>query len=132
MRNAFRACAVCLALGVSIAASPASHAARTNEPDAIDGKIRETRVIGGVRYATVTVGSDDGVTRGTKLCVYGGRTGRDVLGTVEITVVEPEEAMGRVTGPKVADVRENDRVRSEEKAPSPPPRIVPATVPSAR
>ena len=131
MRTAFRTCAYCLALSVSIAARPAPRAAPGNGQSPIDGKICHTRVVDGVRYATVTVGSDDGVTRGTKLRVYGGRTGRDVLGTVDITVVEPEEAMDRVTGPRAADVRENDRVRSEEKVAS-PPLIVPAMAPSAR
>ena len=88
---------------------------RANAGAPVEGEIRETRVVDGVVYASVTVGADDGVSRRTKLHVFGGRTGRELLGTIEITAVEPEEAVGRVTGPWAAEVREKDRVRSQQE-----------------
>ena len=132
----------CLALGVSIATllaacavhagtaaiAPAAQAVR--EP--IEGTIRETRVIGGVVYVSVSVGTDDGISRGTRLSVYGGRAGREIVGTVVITNVEPEEAIGRVTGPRADEVRSNDSVRSEERVASPPPPFVPVSGRSGR
>ena len=109
-----------------LAAAAVAGAAEGKAEDVADGRIRETRVVRGNRYATVSIGTDHGIRRGMRLRIFGGRTGREVLGTVEITNTEPEESVGRVSGPRAADVRENDRVRAEERVPS-PPRIVPAT-----
>ena len=109
----------CIALGISIAALIVPGAARGDEAKAVEGKVRETRVVAGVVYATVSLGSDDEIRRGTRLRVVGGKDGREFLATIEITNVEPEEAVGRVTGPKAAEVRKDDQVRTEEK-PAPP------------
>ena len=109
----------CIALGISIATLIAPGAARGDEAKAVEGKIRETRVVAGVVYATVSLGSDDEIRRGTRLRVYGGKDGREVLATLEITNVEPEEAVGPLTGPRAAEVRKDDQVRTEEK-PAPP------------
>ena len=108
-----------------LATAAAAVAAEGNGEDAVEGRIRETRVVDGKRYATVSVGTDDGITRGKRLSVFGGRTGREFLGTVEISNAEPGEAVGRVSGPRAGEVRENDRVRAQDSVTS-PPRIVPA------
>ena len=97
--------------------APAAQAVR--EP--VEGTIREMRVVAGVVYATVSVGTDDGIRRGARFRVYGGPTRREVLGTVVITNAEPEEAVGRVVGPRAAEVRAKDNVRSHERVTSPPP-----------
>jgi hypothetical protein len=88
-------------------------AANGNEGDPVEGRVRETRVVDGVRYASVSSGSDHGVTRGMRLSVFGGKTGRELLGTIEVTAVEPGECIGRLSGDRAAEVRENDRVRPE-------------------
>jgi hypothetical protein len=49
-----------------------------------------------------------------RLSVFGGPTGRELLGTVEITHVDPEESVGRVSGPRAAEVRQDDRVRPQK------------------
>ena len=141
MAHPLRPRAACLALGVSIATLLAPQAAPAGTADVapaaqavrepVEGTIRETRVVEGVVYVSVSVGTDDGVSRGTRLRVYGGRSGREILGTVVITNVEPEEAIGRVTGARAAEVRAKDNVRSEERVAS-PPLIVPVSVRSGR
>jgi hypothetical protein len=93
---------------------------RRNAAEPIEGHVRSTRVVDGVVYVTVSVGSEDAVTRRTTLLVYGGRAGREVLGTIVITTVDLEESVGRVTGPRAAEVREGNRVRSQDTATSPP------------
>ena len=89
------------------------------------------RVVAGVVYVTVSIGTDDGIGGRTRLRVYGGPTGREILGTVVITNAEPEEAIGRVVGPRAAEVRSEDTVRSEERVASPPP-FVPVSGRSVR
>ena len=103
---------------------------RANAADPIEGTVRETRVVNGVVYVSLSVGSDEGITRGMRLRVYGGRASQEVLGTVEVTAVDPEESIGRVKGPRAAEVREDDRVSSRERVAS-PPRTAAATGPSA-
>ena len=130
-----------LALSVAIAALSAPYAAPAGAAeiapaapaarDPIEGTIRETRVVARVVYVTVSVGTDDGIRRGTRLRVCGGRSGREMLGTVVITNAEPEEAIGRVVGPRAAEVRPDDQVRVEERVTSPPP-FIPVSVRSGR
>lgn len=79
----------------------------------VNGVVRETRKIAGVPYATISIGSADAVTRGMRLRVLGGRGGQEFLGYVDVTQVEPDEAIGRLTGPRIGEVRANSQVVSQ-------------------
>ena len=77
-------------------------------PDRVEGVITETRKVGGKNYAVISLGSDDGVRRHTRLMVIG-RDGQ-FLGYVTVTNVEPEEAVGVLSGRRADEIRRNDRV----------------------
>ena len=77
----------------------------------IEGVIRERRIIAGQPYATISIGSNDAVTKGAKLNVLS-QNGQ-WLGYVTVTTVEPEEAIGRLEGPGINQIRENDRVTNK-------------------
>jgi hypothetical protein len=79
----------------------------------VNGVVREKRVIAGVPYATISIGSADAVTKGMRLRVLGGRNGQDFLGYVDVTQVEPDEAIGRLTGPRINEVTVNSQVVSQ-------------------
>jgi hypothetical protein len=79
----------------------------------INGVVREKRVIAGVPYATISIGSADAVSKGMRLRVLGGRNGQEFLGYVDVTNVEPDEAIGRLTGPRINEVTTNSQVVSQ-------------------
>jgi len=79
----------------------------------VNGVVREKRVIAGVPYATISIGSADAVTKGMRLQVLGGRNGQEFLGYVDVTNVEPDEAIGRLSGPRVNEVTINSQVVSQ-------------------
>ena len=78
----------------------------------VNGVVREKRVIAGVPYATISIGSADAVQRGMRLRVLGGRNGQEFLGYVDVTQVDPEEAIGRLSGPRINEVTVNSQVVS--------------------
>jgi multidrug efflux pump subunit AcrA (membrane-fusion protein) len=79
----------------------------------VNGVVREKREISGVPYATISIGSADAVTRGMRLRVLGGRNGQEFLGYVDVTNVEPDEAIGRLSGPRVNEINANSQVVSQ-------------------
>jgi septal ring factor EnvC (AmiA/AmiB activator) len=79
----------------------------------INGVVREKRVIAGVPYATISIGSADAVSKGMRLRVLGGRGGQEFLGYVDVTNVAPDEAIGRLTGPRVNEVTKDSQVVSQ-------------------
>ena len=85
--------------------------ARSGLP-AINGIIRDVRPIAGQQYATVSVGTADGVKRGMEFKVLD-RQGGNFLGTLVIDSVEPNEATGRLTGPRLAEIRPGVEVRTQ-------------------
>ena len=85
---------------------------RVNPTVNVNGVVREKRVIAGVPYATISIGSADAVTRGMRLRVLGGRNGQEFLGYVDVTQVEPDEAIGRLSGPRINEVTVNNQVVS--------------------
>lgn len=94
-------------------ARQASGALRVNPNVNVNGVVREKRVIAGVPYATISIGSADAVTRGMRLRILGGRGGQEFLGYVDVTNVEPNEAIGRLTGPRINEVTVNNQVVSQ-------------------
>ena len=79
---------------------------------AINGVIRDVRKIANIDYATISVGTADGVTRGMEFKVIDRQTG-DFLGTVVVDSVEPNEAVGRLAGPKMSTIRPGVEVRTQ-------------------
>jgi myosin heavy subunit len=70
---------------------------------AISAVIRDTQQIAGVPYATISVGANAQVTKGMAFSLVSGSG--DFLGTLTVDTVEPDEAMGRLSGPKVEQVQ---------------------------
>ena len=83
-------------------------------PDAgpINGVIRRVDIIGGKKYATISVGSSDNVTKGMKFSVIDSGAGK-FLGYVTIDSVQPNEAVGQVEGPAVDKIQANLEVKTK-------------------
>ena len=79
---------------------------------AINGVIRDVRTIAGRPYATISVGTADGVQRGMQFKILD-RQGGNFLGTLVVDTVEPNEATGRLDGPKVAEIRPGVEARTQ-------------------
>lgn len=74
------------------------------------GVIKGRRNINGVEYATITLGSADNVTKGMKFKVI---DQNNFLGYLTIDNVEPNEAVGHLEGPNIAQVRPGTEVRTQ-------------------
>jgi chromosome segregation ATPase len=85
--------------------------ARSGLP-ALNGVIRDVRPIAGRQYATISVGSADGVQRGMEFKILD-RAGGNFLGTLVVDTVEPNEATGQLQGPRVAEIRPGVEVRTQ-------------------
>jgi uncharacterized protein (DUF3084 family) len=85
--------------------------ARANNVN-VNGVIRATRNISGVPYATISLGSSDGIQKGMKLYVID-QSGSQFLGRITVDTVEPNEATGVLDGPKVNEVAQGAIVRSQ-------------------
>jgi len=79
---------------------------------AINGVIRDQRNINGVQYATISIGSSDQVTKGMVFNIIDREAG-DFLGYLTVDRVEPNEATGRLQGPRVAEVKQGNEVRTQ-------------------
>jgi multidrug efflux pump subunit AcrA (membrane-fusion protein) len=79
---------------------------------AINGVVRDVRTIAGNQYATISVGSADQVARGMEFKVLD-RTNGNFLGTLVVDQVEPNEATGRLFGPRVAEIKPGVEVRTQ-------------------
>jgi predicted nucleic acid-binding Zn-ribbon protein len=85
--------------------------ARSGLPS-INGVIRDVRMIAGRPYATISVGTADGVQRNMEFKILD-RQGGNFLGTLVVDSVEPNEATGRLEGPKVAEIRPGVEARTQ-------------------
>lgn len=79
---------------------------------AINGVIRDVRTIAGVQYATISIGSADGVQRGMEFKVLDRASG-NFLGTLVVDTTDPNESTGRLAGPNVAAIRPGVEVRTQ-------------------
>jgi hypothetical protein len=77
----------------------------------IEGVVGETRRVAGRDYAIVSVGTDDGVRRDMRLAILNPRG--ELLGSLTVTNVDPEESIGVLSGPRVNEIRPNDRVTTD-------------------
>jgi len=79
---------------------------------AINGVIRDTKTINGIPYATISVGAADSVQKGMQFNVID-RTKGEFLGMLTVDSVEPNQATGKLQGPKVGDVHAGTEVRTQ-------------------
>jgi hypothetical protein len=86
-------------------------AAGTRMGPPINGVIRSMRPIAGMPYATISVGSNDGVARGMEFKVIGQKG--DFLGVLTVDSVETNESTGRLSGPRLADIRPGAEVKTQ-------------------
>jgi multidrug efflux pump subunit AcrA (membrane-fusion protein) len=78
----------------------------------INGVVRDVRNISGIEYATISVGGADNVVKGMEFKVINRNSG-EFLGTLTVDTVEPNESTGRLSGPKVAEIRAGTEVRTQ-------------------
>jgi hypothetical protein len=78
----------------------------------INGVIRQTQNLSGVPYASISVGSNDGVIKGMEFKVVDRNTGT-FLGFLTVDQVEATESTGRLSGPHVPDIRPGVDVRTQ-------------------
>jgi phage shock protein A len=88
-------------------ATPASAAAS----GPINGVVRSVDVIGGKKYATISVGSADNVTKGMRFNVVD-RNGGQFLGYLTVDSVQQNEAIGQLEG-KVDKVQPGVEVKTQ-------------------
>jgi hypothetical protein len=94
--------------------SPAQYAAAGTRAGAppINGVIKAIRPIAGIPYATISVGSADGVAKGMEFKIVNRESG-EFLGVLTVDSVELNEATGRLSGPKVAQIRAGSEVKTQ-------------------
>jgi len=78
----------------------------------INAVVRDVQTIENLPYATISVGSADSVTRGMKFNIIDRAKG-EFLGILEVVSVEPNEATGRITGPKIAEIAAGAEARTQ-------------------
>ncbi len=98
--------------GANLSPDAAERAVARSGLPSINGVIRDVRTIAGRPYATISVGTADGVQRGMEFKILD-RQGGNFLGTLVVDSVEPNEATGRLDGPKVAEIRPGVEARTQ-------------------
>jgi len=76
------------------------------------GVIRDKKLIGGVPYATISIGSADAVQKNMQFKVVD-TDSNQFLGYLTVDSVEPHEATGRLSGPHPEAVRSGVEVRTQ-------------------
>ncbi|MBC7785491.1 MAG: hypothetical protein H7144_16785 [Burkholderiales bacterium] len=101
-----------LDMGVSTA-QVAKAGTRMGAP-AINGVIRSRRTIAGKEYATISIGSQDLVTKGMEFKIISKETGT-FLGILTVDVVDANEAMGQIVADQnnLAQIRAGNVVRTQ-------------------
>ncbi len=79
---------------------------------AINGVVRAIKNIDNIPYATISVGSSDNVAKGMEFKVIDRDSGT-FLGLLTVESVEPNEATGRLAGPKLSDIKAGAEVRTQ-------------------
>jgi len=78
----------------------------------INGVVRTVLPINGIPYATISVGSADSVQKGMEFNVIDRQRGI-FLGKLRIDSVEPNEASGRLEGPRISEVHPGTEVKTQ-------------------
>ena len=79
----------------------------------VEGIVQSKQNIGGIPYATISIGSADQVTKGMQLKVVDPKARDPFLAYLIVDRVEPNQAIGRLEGPHVNEVRQGVLVRSQ-------------------
>ena len=79
----------------------------------VHGMVRSKQNVGGVAMATIDVGSSDQVTKGMQFKLIDPNSSDPFLGYLIVDKVEPNEAIGHLTGPRVGEVRPGVQVRTQ-------------------
>jgi uncharacterized protein YlxW (UPF0749 family) len=79
-----------------------------NAGAAINGVIRDTQNINGIEYATISVGSADGVSKGMEFNIINRQKG-EWLGTLVVDKVDQNQAVGKLNlkGPVLGEIQAN-------------------------
>jgi hypothetical protein len=93
------------------AAQMASAGSSAGAP-AINGVIRAVRPIAGIPYATISVGSADGVAKGMQFKIVSHDTG-DFLGVLTVDSVDLNESTGRLDGPRLGEIRSGAEAKTQ-------------------
>ncbi|MGE5608570.1 MAG: hypothetical protein ACM359_04910 [Bacillota bacterium] len=78
----------------------------------LKGVIRSIKSSDGVTYATITLGSVDKVEKGMQFNVVNQFT-NEFLGKLTVETVDPNEAFGRLEGPRIQEVKPDYQVLSQ-------------------
>lgn len=70
---------------------------------AINATVQDVRTIANIPYATISAGTADRVSKGMQFTIQD--AAGNFLGFLVIDTVEPNQAAGRLTGPRVPDIR---------------------------
>ena len=79
----------------------------------VEGVVRAKNNVGGVPMATISVGSADQVSKGMQFKVVDPTSQNPFLGYLTVDRVEPNEAIGHLSGPRVNEVRPGVQVRTQ-------------------
>jgi chromosome segregation ATPase len=79
----------------------------------VHGMVRSKQNIGGVAMATVDIGAADQITKGMQLKLIDPNSHDPFLGYLIVDRVEPNQAIGHLSGPRVNEVRPGIEVRSQ-------------------
>lgn len=79
----------------------------------VHGMVRSKQTIGGVAMATVDVGAADQITKGMQLKLIDPNSQDPFLGYLIVDRVEPNQAIGHLSGPRVNEVRPGVEVRTQ-------------------
>jgi hypothetical protein len=79
---------------------------------AINGVISGVQPINGVPFATINVGSAQSVSKGMEFNIIDRPTGT-FLGILTVDSVEQNEAVGRLRGPHVDQIKQGNEVRTQ-------------------
>jgi hypothetical protein len=97
--------------GAGGAASSEATTAAATSAGPINGVVRSVDVIGGKKYATISVGSADNVTKGMRFNVIN-RNGGEFLGYLTVDSVQQNEAIGQLEG-KVDKIQPGVEVKTQ-------------------
>ncbi|HEX4794391.1 MAG TPA: hypothetical protein VH370_11395, partial [Humisphaera sp.] len=81
----------------------------------VTAKVQEVQTIGGVRYATINVGSADSVTKNMQFKIVDPNNKGNWLGYIVVDRVNVHDSYGRLDGPKINQVQQGAIVRSQFK-----------------
>lgn len=84
---------------------------RPAAPSRLTGVVRDVRRENGISYATISLGSAQGVRKGMQFNIVD-QARNDFLGVITVEAVEQNQAFGRLDGPRLTQIRPDHLVLS--------------------